>query len=87
MGRAVGRPVRRGARTIASARNTIPIGRLTASHRKNRITAMPPLLEHLYRQLGEIGGLAPEECAIAEYIIGNIDEPRLRWLFARRNRR
>ena len=41
---------------------------------ENRITAMPPLLEHLYRQLGEIGGLAPEERAIAEYIIGNIDE-------------
>ncbi|MYF93387.1 MAG: RNA polymerase factor sigma-54 [Gemmatimonadetes bacterium] len=41
---------------------------------ENRITAMPPLLEHLYRQLGEISGLAPEERAIAEYIIGNIDE-------------
>ena len=41
---------------------------------ENRITAMPPLLEHLYRQLGEIGGLGPEERAIAEYIIGNIDE-------------
>ena len=41
---------------------------------ENRITAMPPLLEHLYGQLGEIGGLAPEERAIAEYIIGNIDE-------------
>lgn len=41
---------------------------------ENRITAMPPLLEHLDRQLGEIGDLAPEERAIAEYIIGNIDE-------------
>ncbi len=41
---------------------------------ENRITAMPPLLEHLYHQLGEIGDLGPEERAIAEYIIGNIDE-------------
>ena len=41
---------------------------------ENRITVMPPLLEHLYSQLGEIGGLAPEERAIAEFIIGNIDE-------------
>ncbi len=41
---------------------------------ENRITAMPPLLEHLYRQLGELGDLAPQEHAIAEYIIGNIDE-------------
>ena len=40
----------------------------------NRITAMPPLLEHLHNQLGEIGDLGPEEHAIAEYIIGNIDE-------------
>ena len=41
---------------------------------ENRITAMPPLLEHLYHQLGEVGDLGPEERAIAEYIIGNIDE-------------
>ncbi len=41
---------------------------------ENRITAMPPLLEHLYNQLGEIGDLGPEERTIAEYIIGNIDE-------------
>ena len=46
----------------------------TREPQENRITAMPPLLEHLYRQLGEMGDLAPEECAIAEYIIGNIDE-------------
>ena len=41
---------------------------------ENRITAVPPLLDQLYHQLGEIGDLEPEECAIAEYIIGNIDE-------------
>ena len=41
---------------------------------ENRITAMPPLLEHLYSQLGEILDLGPEERTIAEYIIGNIDE-------------
>ena len=41
---------------------------------ENRITAMPPLLEHLSSQLGEIGGLGPEERTIAEYIIGNLDE-------------
>ncbi len=41
---------------------------------ENRITAMPPLLEHLYRQLGEIGDLGPEDRKIAEYIIGSIDE-------------
>jgi len=41
---------------------------------ENRITTMPPLLEHLYRQLGETGDLGLEERAIAEYIIGNIDE-------------
>ena len=41
---------------------------------ENRITAVPPLLEHLYNQLGEIGNLEPEEHTIAEYIIGNIDE-------------
>ena len=41
---------------------------------ENRIIAMPPLLEHLYNQLGELGDLGPEERAIAEYIIGNIDE-------------
>ena len=41
---------------------------------ENRITTIPPLLEHLYHQLGEIGDLGPEERAIAEYIIGNIDE-------------
>ena len=41
---------------------------------ENRITAAPPLLEQLYHQLGEIGDLEPEEGAIAEYIIGNIDE-------------
>ena len=41
---------------------------------ENRITAMPLLLEHLYKQLGEIGDLGPEERAIAEYIVGSIDE-------------
>ena len=41
---------------------------------ENRITAMPPLLEHLYNQLGEVLNLGPEEHTIAEYIIGNIDE-------------
>ena len=41
---------------------------------ENRITTIPPLLEHLYHQLGEIGGLGPEERTIAEYIIGNLDE-------------
>ena len=41
---------------------------------ENRITIRPPLLEHLYRQLGETGDLGPEERAIAEYLIGNIDE-------------
>ena len=41
---------------------------------ENRIIAMPYLLEHLYNQLGEIGDLGLEEHAIAEYIIGNIDE-------------
>ena len=41
---------------------------------ENRITAMPPLLEHLYNQLGEIGNLGPEERTIAEYIIGSIDD-------------
>lgn len=41
---------------------------------ENRITAAPPLLDQLYHQLGEIGDLEPEERAIAEYIIGNIDE-------------
>ncbi|MDE2809289.1 MAG: RNA polymerase factor sigma-54 [Gemmatimonadota bacterium] len=41
---------------------------------ENRITAMPPLLEHLYHQLGEALDLGPEDRAIAEYIIGNIDE-------------
>ena len=41
---------------------------------ENRITTAPPLLDQLYHQLGEIGDLEPEERAIAEYIIGNIDE-------------
>ena len=41
---------------------------------ENRITAAPPLLDQLYHQLGEIGDLELEERAIAEYIIGNIDE-------------
>ena len=40
---------------------------------ENRITAMPPLLEQLYEQLS-LSDLGPEERAIAEYIIGNLDE-------------
>lgn len=42
--------------------------------RENRITVAPPLSELLHSQLGEIGDLGAEERAIAEYIIGNLDE-------------
>ena len=40
---------------------------------ENRITAMPPLLEQLHEQLS-LSDLESEERAIAEYIIGNLDE-------------
>ena len=41
---------------------------------ESRITTAPPLVEQLRQQLGEVGGLGPEERTIAEYIIGSIDE-------------
>ena len=54
---------------------------------ENRITAMPPLLEHLYRQLGEIGGLGTGRARHRRVHHRQYRRARLRWLLARRNRR